>query len=171
MQGTMRDSGECIFHVVEVKRVCLQVSSAQVALRPFVVRDPLLPTNITSSTVYAEPRMAGHDPLSEFVLGYPKLAAQMALQPETSIFRRFGFLNAQNLLYFQAELTILEEQLQKRQKLDSLGTTGRKSKYARNWFWLEQSRDDGDTCQLDLVLRIRETMKEYSRFVVALTRL
>lgn len=56
--------------------------------------------------------MAAKDPLGEFVLGYPKLAAQMKLQPETFMFRRFSFLNAQNLLYLQAELTILKKRLQ-----------------------------------------------------------
>jgi hypothetical protein len=111
--------------------------------------------------------MAAKDPLSEFVLGYPKLAAQMELQPETSMFRRFGFLNAQNLLYLQAELTILEKRLRDRQRADSLDTTGSKSQYGLNWYWLEQSKDDGDTYQLDLVLKIRETIKEYSEFVVA----
>jgi hypothetical protein len=112
--------------------------------------------------------MAATDPLSEFVLGYPKLAAQMEIQPETSMFRRFGFLNAQNLLYFQAELIILEKRLRDRQRADSLDTKGsKKSQYGLNWYWLEKSRDDGDTHQLDLVLKIRETMKEYSEFLVA----
>lgn len=111
--------------------------------------------------------MAATDPLSEFVLGYPKLAAQMDLQPETSMFRRFGFLNAQNLLYFQAELVALEKSLRKHQIDDSRDTNeSRKSEYGRNWYWLEQSRDDGDTDQLDLVLKIRETIKEYSEFVI-----
>lgn len=107
--------------------------------------------------------MASQDPLGGFVLGYPKLAAQMELQPETSLFRRFGFLNAQNLLYYQAELTTLEKKLRDRQIADSLNANGNKCQYGVNWYWLDQSEDDGDTLQLDLVLKIRETLKEYSK--------
>jgi len=105
------------------------------------------------------------DPLSGFVLGYPKLAAQMDLQPEISMFRRFGFLNSQNLLYYQAELTILEKQLRDRQGIDRLYTKGNKRQYGVNWYWLDQSADDGDTIQLDLVLKIRHTLKEYSKLI------
>jgi hypothetical protein len=107
--------------------------------------------------------MASKEPLGEFVVGYPKLAAQMELQPETSLFRRFGFLNAQNLLHYQAELTILEKHLRDCQRADSLNVKGNKCQYAVNWYWLDQSKDDGDTLQLDLVLKIRETLKEYSK--------
>ena len=46
--------------------------------------------------------------------------------------------------------------------LDNNATTGRKSEYAKNWFSLQDSEVDGDTEQLDLVLKIRETLKEYS---------
>jgi hypothetical protein len=43
------------------------------------------------------------------VNGYPKLARHMGASPEIAIFRRFGALNAQNLLYLQAELVHLEK--------------------------------------------------------------
>jgi hypothetical protein len=45
--------------------------------------------------------------------GYPKLSRLMAFYPEVAIFRRFGALNAENLLYLQAELQDLEIALQK----------------------------------------------------------
>lgn len=107
--------------------------------------------------------MASNDPLRDIVIGYPKLAARMEIQPESAIFRRFGWLNAQNLLYLQAELISLEKQLRERQVADSTHTTGKKAQYALDWFWLSQSEDDGDTEQLDLVLRIRALLDEYSR--------
>lgn len=107
--------------------------------------------------------MTLNDPLQDLVVGYPKLAGQMGIQPETTIFRRFGFLNAQNLLYLQAELTWLEKRLRERQAEDSVDSKGNKSQYALNWYWLSQAEDDGDTTQLDLVMKIRETMKEYSK--------
>ena len=43
--------------------------------------------------------------------GYAKLASFMASDSEFAIFRRFGALNAQNLLYYQAELMDLETHL------------------------------------------------------------
>ena len=60
--------------------------------------------------------MAADIPLAEKVRGYPKLAGQMGLRPEVAIFRRFGALNAENLLYFQAELALLERDLQEQQR-------------------------------------------------------
>jgi hypothetical protein len=107
--------------------------------------------------------MASNDPFHEIVIGYPKLAAKIAVQPEAAIYRRFGALNAQNLLYLQAELTDLEGRLSEQQVLDNNEQKGSKPEYAKNWFFLQDSKVDGDTEQLDLVLKVRETLKEYSR--------
>lgn len=91
--------------------------------------------------------------------------------PETAIFRRFGTLNAQNLLYLQAELVSMEERLRKLQRVDATSSVGKKSKYARNWFYLSQSRKDGDEKQWRLVRRIRQTLKEYSEPLLSLEEL
>jgi len=106
--------------------------------------------------------MVSIDPFHNAVTGYPKLAAKIAVQPEAAIYRRFGALNAQNLLYLQAELVDLEERLKEQQDLDNNDSTGRKSEYSKNWFSLQDSGVDGDTEQLDLVMKIREVLKEYS---------
>jgi hypothetical protein len=103
------------------------------------------------------------DPLQEYVIGYPKLAAQMEILPELSIFRRFGGLNAQNLLYMQAELTYLEKKLRERQRADSTDPSGKRSSYALNWFWLKASENTDAGGQQQMVLRIREVLKEYSK--------
>lgn len=86
--------------------------------------------------------------------------------PEAAIFRRFGFLNAQNLLYMQAELVCLEERLRKRQAKDSKAS-GSRSLYAKNWFYLSDSADqeDGDDEQWELVKEIRVKLKEYSKLL------
>jgi hypothetical protein len=107
--------------------------------------------------------MSSLDPFSHAVVGYPKLAAKMESLPETAIFRRFGALNAQNLLYYQAQLTYLERKLQAQQLKDSSVGSNREKKYAIDWFWLERAREDGDATQLDLVLKIRTLLKEYSQ--------
>ena len=108
--------------------------------------------------------MVSNDPFQGIVVGYPKLAAKIEIQPETAIFRRFGALNAQNLLYLQAELTCLEQELREQQVKDDndRNTDVKKSKYAKSWDWLRDSEDDGDTTQLDLVLKARKLLKEYS---------
>lgn len=100
----------------------------------------------------------------ETVVGYPRLAAKIEVLPETAIFRRFGALNAQNLLYYQAELTYLEQKLKKQQEKDrNLGSEPEKW-FAVDWYWLERSRQQSvDTTQLDLVLKIRTRLKEYSK--------
>ncbi|KAF2193865.1 hypothetical protein K469DRAFT_709321 [Zopfia rhizophila CBS 207.26] len=110
--------------------------------------------------------MTSNDPLRDRIMGYPKLAAQIEIRPETAMFRRFGALNAENLLYYQAELVQLEKLLRECQLADSLSSKGRKSKYALNWYWLRESRADGDTRQLDLVLRIRETLRLYNEALI-----
>jgi hypothetical protein len=79
-----------------------------------------------------------------------------------AIYRRFGALNAQNVLYFQAELVDLEEKLRAQQVQDDGDPKGKKSLYAKTWFRLKDSAVDGDTRQLDLVMKIRETLREYS---------
>ncbi|KAH7548991.1 hypothetical protein J3E72DRAFT_410348 [Bipolaris maydis] len=105
---------------------------------------------------------APHDPLQEYVVGYPKLAAQMEILPELSMFRRFGALNAQNLLYMQAELAYLEKKLRERQQIDANDPSGKRSAYALNWFWLKGSENTDAGEQQALILRIRQVLKEYN---------
>ncbi|EMD62725.1 hypothetical protein COCSADRAFT_93919 [Bipolaris sorokiniana ND90Pr] len=105
---------------------------------------------------------ASHDPLQEYVVGYPKLAAQIEILPELSMFRRFGALNAQNLLYMQAELAYLEKKLRERQQIDANDPSGKRSAYALNWFWLKGSENTDAGEQQALVLRIRQVLKEYT---------
>jgi hypothetical protein len=100
----------------------------------------------------------------DWVTGYPKLAAAMGVIPETAIFRRFAALNAQNLLYFQAELVELEQKLKETQLADSQNPHGMKSKYALDWFWLSNSAEYGDETQLRILKEIRAKLKEYSRW-------
>ncbi|KAH7085024.1 hypothetical protein BKA63DRAFT_574049 [Paraphoma chrysanthemicola] len=110
--------------------------------------------------------MTAKDPFPDIVVGYPKLAARIEIQPELGMYRRFGALNAQNLLYYQAELTDLEEQLREQQTQDDQNPKGKKSMYAKTWYRLRESEDDGDTDQIDLVMKIRRTLKEYNHALI-----
>ncbi|KAF1970509.1 hypothetical protein BU23DRAFT_582048 [Bimuria novae-zelandiae CBS 107.79] len=114
---------------------------------------PRLPANTTNANTT-------HPGL---IKGYPMLAGQIQVQPEMAIFRRFIALNAENILYLQAELTFLENELRKQQLKDNSSNHEKKIKYAVNWYQLRNSHRNGDTKQLDLVQRIRETLWQYSR--------
>lgn len=90
--------------------------------------------------------------------------------PEMAIFRRFGTLNAQMLLYMQSELIHLEEDLRELELEDSRSEQSYKSKYSRDCFFLYNSTTEGDDRQLRLVLKIKAKLKEYSKHMVALER-
>jgi hypothetical protein len=90
----------------------------------------------------------------------------MGHYPETAIFSRFGNLNAQNLLYLQAELIHLQTRLRGCEASNSKAQGGNKALYARDWYWLENSVAEGDGEQWQTVLEIRAKLKEYSEFAI-----
>lgn len=96
----------------------------------------------------------------------------MSTHPEIAIFRKFSTLNAQNLLYLQAELVYLESKLQRHASEDRqagiaaerIGTKcADKLKYDTDWYMLANSdEEDEDSLQWQTVLEIRGKLKEYS---------
>ncbi|GME28998.1 hypothetical protein BKCO1_4700067 [Neofusicoccum parvum] len=98
--------------------------------------------------------------------GYPKLAEQMSFFPEKAIFRRFGFLNNLNILYLQAELMDIEDQLRTMQRADSK-KIGPERYYAIDWDFLQR----GDSAQLKLVLQAREKLDQYNTALLQQSRL
>lgn len=91
--------------------------------------------------------------------GYAKIAQLMGRHDEFAMLRRFGALNMQNLLYMQAELTYLEEDLKNLachdpQDVDKF--------FARDWWSLSQSENDEELTQWQKFLEIRGKLKEYS---------
>lgn len=104
-------------------------------------------------------------PLPDSVPGYPQLAERMGRTPETAILRRFAGLNARNLLYLQAELVQLEGDLAEAEVADSRREEGLGRKFSTDWFWLVQSVNGNEhSRQWQLMLKVRERLKEYSRF-------
>lgn len=101
--------------------------------------------------------------------GYPLLAYKMAAMPEAAILRRFAALNARNLLYYQAELVMLENDLcelegkalQPHQQHEH-NARPTSVDYLTDWCWLGEL--DADNEQWQVVLRIRALLKEYSAF-------
>ncbi|KAF4544454.1 uncharacterized protein LTHEOB_6024 [Lasiodiplodia theobromae] len=90
----------------------------------------------------------------------------MNILPETSIFRRFGTLNSLNLLYLQAELTDIEHKLRQAQVADHKAGTGFKNLYAKNWYFLDASVQDGDDQQLQLVNLACEKLDKYNTALI-----
>lgn len=101
------------------------------------------------------------DPLADLVPGYPRLAGKMGTMPETAMFRAFSTLNARNLLYLQAELISLENQLLRCEAEDSMDA--KRKEFAHDWFWLNQSQwEESEPKQYNLVQDIKGKLKEYS---------
>lgn len=98
------------------------------------------------------------------VAGYPRIAGEMSVKPQLALFRRFGALNARNLMYLQNDLANLERALKEFECADSLDARGKKQLYARDYHTLDCSSRDSDTAQLNIFLRVREKLKEYSTY-------
>ena len=47
------------------------------------------------------------------------LSYEMGRDPEMAIFQRFGALNTKNLLYLQADITLLEQELREQEAADA----------------------------------------------------
>jgi hypothetical protein len=90
-------------------------------------------------------------------IGHGVIASCMNSDRDLSMFRRFGTLNARNLLCMQSELAALEEQLQ---VLDTRSNNSPEHwSLPRSWYNLE--KDDGEL--LKHVLKIREKLDAYSK--------
>ncbi|KAI1264924.1 hypothetical protein F5Y18DRAFT_417468 [Xylariaceae sp. FL1019] len=87
--------------------------------------------------------------------GYCKVARFMGRQDEYALFRRFKMLNAQNLLFLQAELTHLEAQyfrLAQRNSAERPITN-------KDWWTLYYSEETDDIEQWDKIIEIREKLE------------
>lgn len=91
--------------------------------------------------------------------GYAHLAALMAQQDEFAIFRSFKVLGLQDLLYLQAEITHVEEELQSLAVRDS--THPDRVYHTRDWWTLSQGVSETDTEQWEKVLELRSLLEKY----------
>ena len=95
--------------------------------------------------------------------GYARLASRMATQPNLAIFRRFKTLNAQSLLYAQAELADLEVRLRTRAEADAASSDERLKLFSRDWYTLSAPDPDGQTSeQWRLMTLISDKLERYS---------
>lgn len=92
--------------------------------------------------------------------GYERLSRLIGTYPELGCYRRFSTLCTKLLLYKQAELQHLENELNIISHLDACDS--RKSVYTVSWKALnEASATDGDDLQKQKVLEINEKMDKY----------
>lgn len=120
----------------------------------------------------------------------PKASRFDGCTPRVAIFHRFDALNTLNLLYFQAELTTLDKELARIAKADAESNDGNRKFFDCHWEALAQplyfvDRDFGQAGgmpeedmhqpghpheeiseQWAIALKIRKTLKEYSRLII-----
>lgn len=92
--------------------------------------------------------------------GYPAIAQIMSSHSELAIFRRFKELNSLDVLYAQAELVHLEEDLNELRASDK--ARAERALYQRDWWSLANSAEDEHKEQWQKVLEIRKKLDAYS---------
>ena len=101
--------------------------------------------------------------------GYAKLAHLMAKHEDFALVRRFKDLNYLNLLYSQAEITHLEDELRELVNEDSKG--GQRRTHTRDWWTLAHSDDPSAQRQWKKIRRIRKKLNRYSEHACFLRQL
>jgi hypothetical protein len=106
------------------------------------------------------------DPLNNLVAGYPRLSGYIERIPEVAIFRRFAALNTRHLLYLQAELVQLQNELEAIELEDKQSGDEKRQKYCVDWYWLKDSMHSSDAVkkkQWNLMQIIAAKLKEFSK--------
>ena len=94
------------------------------------------------------------------VEGYPRLSSLMGADPPLAIFRRYSALNAQTLLYLQAEINQLERELQEISEEDFRSNDPKKSAFSREW-WKLAGATGVDSLQWEKCLHVRAKLDQY----------
>lgn len=101
--------------------------------------------------------------------GHQKLAEMMNQFPVCAVFRNFGTLGALNILYYQAELCRLEEKLRLAAERDRSSSDPFRQQYFKCFDHLQDGKieqgnlDLADNEQWQIILQIRQVLKDYSR--------
>ena len=100
---------------------------------------------------------------------YDKVAELFADDPSLAMVRRFGELNALNLLYLLAELVELERDLKRFTKEDQLNSDTERREYRHSWYafsthQVDSSAKDENCRQWRTMIKIRHALRLYSMF-------
>ena len=111
-----------------------------------------------------DPRDASHD-LKQPCHGWPKLVDVMVENPDFESFQAFRDLNIKSLLYYQAELVQLREDLHALEWEDHRkgGKSARSCSSVRSLLLSADRKEGGAQDQLNKIKKIREVLKEYSK--------
>src|SRR5690348_3147277 len=94
--------------------------------------------------------------------GHAKVARLFAKHEEFAILRRFKQLNYQSLLYQQAEIISLEEELLKCAQRDAAHAD--RKEYETYWWRLAHAKDPEGRQQWETIQILRNKLAEYSKF-------
>ncbi|MCJ1245170.1 hypothetical protein MMC30_002371 [Trapelia coarctata] len=97
---------------------------------------------------------------------YPQLSALMGLHEGMAIFRKFAVLNARNLAYMQAEILLIESELNYLARRDA--TRARDEKNFSKQLW--QLHGTEDCAQWERILESRMKLKEYNEALALLAQ-
>ena len=101
---------------------------------------------------------------------YASLAELLGSHDGLAIYRRFSTLNAQNLLYLQSELIILEDELRRLVLEDSNSQNEQRRSFKSKITALKAAPgEEVEGRQWQKVLEIREKLKEYSMWAGSLS--
>ena len=127
------------------------------------------PTPAEPSESNGSPRPSSLPPFREYrkpEYNYPALAKEVGLRPGLGIFRRFAALNAKSLLYLQAEIADLEEELAEQEAFDQGKPDRREFQWSANEL---RNAEPGQDKQWRRLLNIRAKLQEYSKVKLFLT--
>lgn len=96
--------------------------------------------------------------------GYPAIAKLMGHHDEFAIVRRFRELNMQDILYLQAEIIHLKEELETLEYHDK--EDPERSFFSRDWWSLAHAEDEESSEQWSKVLEIRNKLEQYSTSLI-----
>ena len=97
--------------------------------------------------------------------GYEKLANWMSIHPELAVFRRFGPLFTESILFLQAEITELEQELHRVRAQDK--ESGHLDRQLQGMSWgslaSTHSAEPGspERKQYEIVMTLRELLPQY----------
>jgi hypothetical protein len=92
-----------------------------------------------------------------------QIAALMGKYPNLGMVSQFSSLNIQNLLYMQAELAELQQQLHELQVYNDRSENPNMARFSRSWVLMSSAEADEESNeQWKVALLIREKLKQYS---------
>jgi len=95
--------------------------------------------------------------------GYAKISQFMGEHPESALVVRFSDINLQNILYLQAEIYGLLQDLRFIETENQKSSSDEVKQFPLDWYTLANTLDDGKTNkQWATVQRLRPLLKEYS---------